>query len=247
MLKNSHSCCLQEPEAEEDEEEDLLDLLARATDEVAERNVAEQGEGEAADREALGRRSSSSSSTSSSSSSSSSKPEGGPGRGGPDIVIRQHSAQDREDIAQREANSAPQRQVQLGTHHWGPFLLTWVPAKPSSLNNRAAPKARWQATCKHHASYSAEGVVKTKCTRSMIVEQNSPQSDSSQRVLRILKTWLVQASQYSSKVEHQAVPTPEAKTDEELEALLRSMEAPPQKPQGSTPKKSDRKRKREEP
>ena len=189
-------------------DEDFSSLAAVAEFDID--DSADEMAEEAAQVEA-GQHSSSSSSDSSSTSSSS------------DVLLTVEEP----PTASAEAPALPdrvevQRHVHTGTHTWGPFRLTYRRPTPSQ-------RPAWQATCVFHGRYAVDGRLVTRCTRSIVLQDDNPASDEAQQKLRTLYSWLLAGPAARSKAAHQALPA-ETLDEMSLQSALAELPDPPERP-----------------
>ena len=110
---------------------------------------------------------------------------------------RQHVHQTPRPSIPTEIDKSEARHRQQGTHKWHSCLLSFRPATDGK-------KAAWQATCPRHSSTSRSAACTR--TRTFKTTDHEPTSAESERILRLLKSWLLRASECDTKEAHQQVP-----------------------------------------
>ena len=173
--------------------------------------------------------SSSSSSSSQSSSSSSSSSNRGPEQN-VSVVAETRSGGPTRGMSHEIVEPPRERVIQEQTHDWGPFRMTW----------RGGSTPGWQATCRWHADFEGNR-VKTRCTRSIAVEQAG--SLQGQKALALLKAWCLKAPLHADKQAHQS-DRPQEMSEQALEQGLQRLACPPEQPSGRAIGAEARKRKR---
>ena len=122
------------------------------------------------------------------------------------------------ETSDRKPRSKEKRSTQDATHRWHHCLFTWRPS-------RGGKKCGWQATCCIHQGVEGRGV----CTRSRTFKTAStdPNGDESQRILHLLKIWLLRGRDAHDKAGHQKIKdTPMSAAEfQEREAAMAATDA----------------------